>query len=274
MVCITCTPPSARRRVEHERGINDVGILDRISTILKANINALLDSAEDPELMLEQIIRDMGEAITEARTQVAEMIAQEKLLEADVNKFRTQSNEWLAKARLAVERGRDDLAREALTRKADYDHNGEAMGAQLATQQQVVSQLKSDLAALQSKYDSAVRNKQALITRHKAAVAQQKVAETARQLSAIDPTADLSRMEAKIREEEARAQGILAVSRDSDIERQFAELGTSAAIERQLADLKGPIPSLPGSGTTGHVVEHTSDDPIEAELRRIKGKNA
>lgn len=263
-----------RRRVEHERGNNVVGILDRISTILKANINALLDSAEDPELMLEQIIRDMGEAITEARTQVAEMIAQEKLLEADVNKFRTQSNEWHAKARLAVERGRDDLAREALTRKADYDRNGEAMASQLATQQQVVSQLKTDLAALQSKYDSAVRNKQALITRHKAAVAQQKVAETARQLSAIDPSADLSRMEAKIREEEARAQGILAVSRDADFDRQFAELNTSAEVERQLAELKGPKPSLPGSGSTAQVVEHPSDDPIDAELRRLKGTSS
>ena len=172
------------------------------------------------------------------------------------------------------ERGRDDLAREALTRKNDFDRNGEALGSQLATQQQVVSQLKTDLAALQSKYDSAVRNKQALITRHKAAVAQQKVAETARQLSAIDPTADLSRMEARIREEEARAQGILAVSRDADIERQFAELGTSAEVERQLADLKGPPPALPRSGDTARVVEHDTDDPVEAELRRMKGKNA
>jgi phage shock protein A len=269
-----CTPPPVRRRVGHGRDNIVVGILDRISTILRANINALLDSAENPELMLEQIIRDMGEAITEARTQVAEMIAQEKLLEADVNRYRAQSNEWHAKARLAVDRGRDDLAREALTRKADYDRNGEAMGTQLATQQQVVSQLKIDLAALQSKYDSAVRNKQALITRHKAAIAQQKVAETARQLSAIDPSADLSRMEAKIREEEARAQGILAISRDADFDQQFAELHASAEVERQLAELKGPPPSLPGTSSSAKVVEHDDVDPIEVELRRMKDKSS
>jgi phage shock protein A len=148
------------------------------------------------------------------------------------------------------------------------------MSAQLTTQQAVVSQLKADLLALQSKYDSAVRNKQALIARHKAAVAQQKVAETARQLSAIDPTADLSRMEAKIREEEARAQGILAVSRDADIERQFAELGTDAEIERQLAALKAPPPILTDTAQTARVVEHEPDDSVEAELRRMKDKQA
>lgn len=254
------------------KGNNAVGILDRISTVLRANINALLDEAEDPEKMLEQIIRDMGEAIADARSQVAEMIAQEKLLEADVTKNRTQSDEWQAKAQLAMQRGREDLAREALTRRRDYAGNADAYGKQLSAQAQVVTRLKSDLATLQSKYDSAVRNKTAMIARHKAAMAQQKVAETARQISAIDPTSELSRMEAKIRQEEARAQGLLEVASVGDIDAEFAALEGDAEIEHELAELKRA--ALPRG--TARVEEHPAPDAapdapsIDEELDRLK----
>lgn len=245
-----------------------MGILDRITSILRANINALLDEAEDPEKMLDQIIRDMGEAIADARTQVAEMIAQEKLLEADVNRNRTQAEEWQAKAQLAVNRGRDDLAREALARRRDYAGNAETYGRQLTTQAEVVSRLKVDLGALQSKYDAAVRNKGALIARHKAAVAQQKVADTARQIAAIDPTSDLARMEARIRQEEARAQGMLEVSRVGDVDAEFAALSADADIEHQLAELKRP--ALTGSSGAKVVEHHPDADDIDAELSRMK----
>src|SRR5438094_10631097 len=103
-----------------------MGILDRISTILRANINALLDQAEDPEKSFDQIIRDMADAIGQARGQVAEMIAQEKLLEADMARSQSLAREWGQKAELAVGRGADDLAKEALRHKIDYDRNAQA----------------------------------------------------------------------------------------------------------------------------------------------------
>ncbi len=184
-----------------------MGILDRVSTILRANINALLDQAEDPELVLTQILSDMKDAIAQARAQVAEMIAQEKLFQGDMEKNQGQAQEWARKAELALGRGSEELAKEALRRKVDYDRNASSYMQQLIAQQQVVTKLKSDLNALQTKYDSAMRNRESMIARHKAAIAQQKIAATAQQLSAIDPSSEIARMDAKIRELTPRMWG-------------------------------------------------------------------
>lgn len=237
-----------------------MGILDRMSTILRANINAMLDQAEDPEKTLDQLIRDMGDAIGQARGQVAEMIAQEKLLEADMERNNSLAREWGQKAELAVSRGADDLAKEALRRKIDYERNAHAYASQLQSQQEVVFKLKHDLEQLETKYEGAVRNREALISRHRRAVAQQKVAQTAAQLNNMDPTSELARMEDRIRMEEARAAAITEVNRRPSLEDQFSALEGDSELDRQLADLRskvrgGALPdgdqpaSLPGSTT-------------------------
>jgi phage shock protein A len=234
-----------------------MGILDRMSNILRANINALLDQAEDPEKTLDQIIRDMGDAIGQARGQVAEMIAQEKLLEADMERNLNLGREWGQKAELAVSRGADDLAKEALRRKIDYERNAQAYTSQLQAQQDVVNKLKHDLEQLEGKYEGAIRNREALIARHRRAVAQQKVAQTAAQLTAIDPTSELARMETRIRQEEARAAAITEVNNRPTLEDQFAALESDHDLDRQLEDLRrkvaGQLPSPGGSvgGSTG-----------------------
>ncbi|MSQ43928.1 MAG: PspA/IM30 family protein [Chloroflexi bacterium] len=235
-----------------------MGILDRVSTILRANINALLDQAEDPELVLTQILSDMKDAIAQARTQVAEMIAQEKLFQSDMEKNQAQAQEWARKAELALGRGSEELAKEALRRKVDYDRNASSYMQQLVAQQQVVTKLKSDLNALQTKYDSAMRNRESMIARHKAAIAQQKIAATAQQLSAIDPSSEIARMDAKIRLEEARAAAALEVNEHLSLEDKFADLEDDGEVSSQLADLKARMGLLPGGtqatlpGTTSH----------------------
>ena len=235
-----------------------MGILERVSTILRANINALLDQAEDPELVLTQILSDMKDAIAQARTQVAEMIAQEKLFQGDMEKNQAQAQEWARKAELALGRGSEELAKEALRRKVDYDRNASSYMQQLIAQQQVVTKLKSDLNALQSKYDSAMRNRESMIARHKAAMAQQKIAATAQQLSAIDPSSEIARMDAKIRLEEARAAAALEVNEHLSLEDDFADLEDDGEVSSQLADLKARMGMLPGGtqgtlpGTTSH----------------------
>jgi phage shock protein A len=228
-----------------------MGILDRVSTILRANINALLDQAEDPEKTLDQLIRDMADAIGQARGQVAEMIAQEKLMGADMERNANLAREWGQKAELAVSRGAEDLAKEALRRKIDYDKNSQAYATQLQAQQDVVGKLKHDLEQLESKYEGAVRNREAMIARHRRALAQQKVAQTAAQLSTIDPSSELARMEERIRMEEARAAALTEVhSRPTSLEDKFAALEQDDDLERQLADLrqkvKGQLPSPSG----------------------------
>ena len=232
-----------------------MGILDRMSTILRANINALLDQAEDPEKTLDQIIRDMADAIGQARGQVAEMIAQEKLLEADMERNLSLAREWGSKAELAMSRGAEDLSREALRRKIDYDRNAHAYASQLQSQQEVVAKLKHDLVQLESKYEGAVRNREAMIARHRRALAQQKVAKTAAQLTALDPTSELARMEERIRLEEARAAAITEVSTGRpSLEDKFAALESDSELERQLMDLRskvqGQLPSPRGDGAS------------------------
>ena len=228
-----------------------MGILDRVSTILRANINALLDQAEDPEKTLDQIIRDMADAIGQARGQVAEMIAQEKLLEADYERNQQLADQWRQKAELAVARGADDLAKEALRRKIDYEKNAQAYVTQLQAQQDVVTKLKHDLEQLENKYEGAIRNREVMIARHRRALAQQKVAQTAAQLTAIDPTSELARMEERIRLEEARAAAISEMNTRPALEDRFASLETDHELERQLEDMRnkvrGELPSPGGS---------------------------
>jgi phage shock protein A len=230
-----------------------MGILDRISQLTRANINDLLDRAEDPEKMLNQILRDMETNIRQAREQVASMIAQEKEIEIDLAKAQQLSSEWGDKAQRAVGAGKDDLAREALRRKRDNDETSSVYSSQLTTQEQTVTKLKQQLQALESKYQSTLSQRDVLIARQRRAHAQVKVAESLSEFSPMDPSADLDRMERKIRSGEARAAALTELG-DESYEAQFRELDVDTDIEAQLAALKGePAPAaaaIPSSTST------------------------
>ena len=114
------------------------GIMDRLSRLIRANVNDLIDNAEDPEKMIDQILRDMQESISMARAQVAAMIAQEKELELDAAETKKLAEEWGRKAERAVT-GKDDLAREALRRKRDNEENSAIYSEQLGVQSQAVA---------------------------------------------------------------------------------------------------------------------------------------
>lgn len=214
-----------------------MGIIDRISQLTRANVNDMLDRAEDPEKMLNQILRDMETNIKQAREQVASMIAQEKIIEGDLAQTTKLSSEWGDKARRAVAAGRDDLAREALRRKKDNDDNTAIYQQQADAQKQTVDKLKQQLQALESKYQSTLSNRDALIARQRRASAQQKVTETLSSFSPLDPTQDLNRIEQKIRGNEAKAAALTELADDS-FDSQFHELDQDVDIETQLAELK------------------------------------
>jgi phage shock protein A len=224
---------------------------------MRANINSLLDKAENPEVVIDQILRDMSSAIAEARGQVADMIAQEKLIQANMERNRKLAQEWQQKAALAVQRGRDDLAREALRRQNDYEENSRVYQEQLAAQSHMVDNLKGQLQQLESKYDDAKRNREILIARHRRAETQQKVSQVSAQLDVMDPSAELGRMEERIALEEARAEAAGELQSTS-FEDEFAALSADSEVESQLAALKaqlGPgeqtaaLPSGEGSQT-------------------------
>jgi phage shock protein A len=227
-----------------------VGVLDRVSTILRANINSLLDSAEDPERMIDQIIRDMEEAIKQARGQVAEMIAEEKRLKAEADHNRQLAANWSGKAELAVRKNADDLALEALRREKDYQANAEVYNTQWQGQRDIVEKLKGDLQALQIKYEGARRDRDALIARHRRAAAQQRITQLSSNFSTVDPTAELTRMEERIRREEALAAAHVELAGES-YDKRFDELEADSDLDRRLAELKsrvqGQLPSPEGA---------------------------
>jgi phage shock protein A len=228
-----------------------MGILDRVSQLLRANVNDMLDRAEDPEKMINQILRDMQENIGEARQAVASMIAQEKELEIDLAQTRKLASEWQSKAERAVTAGKDDLAREALRRKKDNDENANVYQQQLGVQEQAVEKLKQQLQALEAKYQSTLSQRDSMITRQRRAEAQRKVAGQLQTFSPMDPSADLERMERKIRSSEAQAAAQIEMH-DSSYEAQFRELDYDDSVEDELAALKASMnPSaLPESSTT------------------------
>lgn len=226
-----------------------MGIIDRISQLTRANVNDMLDRAEDPEKMLNQILRDMETNIRQAREQVASMIAQEKELEADLGTTSKLSGEWQEKARRAVAAGKDDLAREALRRKKDNDDNSAVYQQQLDAQKQTVDKLKSQLQALESKYQSTLSNRDALIARQRRATAQQKVSQSLSSFSPLDPSQDLDRIERKIRGSEARAAALTELSGES-FESQFSELDQDVDVEDQLAALKASVSGVSTPATS------------------------
>jgi phage shock protein A len=217
-----------------------LGILNRISTITRSNINAILDQAEDPEKMLDQLTRDMRDGINQARVEVAKMIADEKELQANAERSQQLADDWQNKAELAVKKGAEDLAREALHRKIDYANNAKVYQSQWESQHAAVEKAKSDLHDLQEKYDGAVRNREALLARHRRAKAQQQVAKVAASVSAFDPSSELNRMEERIRLEEARAAASTEMLTDTTEDR-FAKLTSDSELEDELAAIKTKV---------------------------------
>jgi phage shock protein A len=217
-----------------------MGILDRMTRLIRANVNDMVDRAEDPAKMLDQLIREMNDQIHMARGQVAAMIAQEKELQMDYEQSAHQASEWDRKAELAVTQGKDDLAREALRRKRDNDEHAQVYASNLQSQQEMVTKLKGQLQQLEAKYESARANRDVLIARQRRAEAVQKVSSTMSGLKSLEPGEELDRMERRIRSNEAKALAEQDLASDS-MAAQFAELDSGLEVEDDLTKLKARV---------------------------------
>src|SRR5690554_782546 len=225
-----------------------MNILERIGTILRANINELLTRAEDPERIINQTLIDMRQAQYEARMEVARAIAEGKKLERDVSSHRTEAEEWVSKAEAAIRQEREDLAREALRRKKSAQDLADGLQEQLDSHEEVVEKLKTQLRALDAKISEAERKRQILIARQKRAEAQQTVAsaisktDTRRAFEAFD------RMEDKIMSQEDRIAAEAELANDLSMDDEFAALEVEDDIEDELARLKANVSGSSDSG--------------------------
>jgi phage shock protein A len=234
-----------------------MGIFSRLKTLVSSNVNDMISKAEKPEKMLNQLIIDMNEQLIESKKAVAMAIADEKKLERETANQETQTQDWERKAMMAVQAGKDDLAKEALLRKQEYDKAAGEYRKQWESQKASVDQLKESLRELQKKIEEAQRKKNLLIARAKRAEAQQKIQDTISSVSGNRSAFDaFDRMAAKVDQMEAQADAskeLEDLSANASLEKRFAELEKSdTSADFMLQELKEKMKALPGtSGETG-----------------------
>ena len=241
-------------------------IFGRIAQLAKANINALLDQAEDPALMLDQMVRDYTNSIAEAESAIAQTIGNLRLLEQDHAEDIANASDWGNKA-LAASRKADELRGAGNTADADkFDNLAKvALGRQLAAEKEattaaptiasqtaIVDQLKSGLTAMRGKLTQLTSKRDQLIARSKTVDAQRQVQDAVKSIDILDPTSEISRFEDKIRREEALVLGQQELAASS-LDAQFEELDAAddaVELDARLAALKAgsPVPRAIGSG--------------------------
>jgi len=227
-----------------------MGIFSRLKTLFSANVNSMISKAEKPEKMLNQLIIEMNEQLIESKKAVAMAIADEKKLEREKDNQFAQAKDWERKAMLAVTNGKDDLAKEALLRKQEYDNAALEYQKQWETQKNSVDHLKESLRELQNKIEEAQRKKNLLIARAKRAEAQQKIQDTISSVSGNRSAFDaFDRMAAKVDEMEAMADAskeLHEFTNDTNLERKFKELEKSdSSADMMLLELKEKMKALP-----------------------------
>ena len=217
-----------------------MGVLSRISTIFKANVNDALTKAEDPERILNQIVIEMNEQLADTKQKVASAIADEKRLQKQYQESAEQAKQWEEKATAAVQKNRDDLAREALARRNDHQQLAEEYRIQWEKQKQAVDQLKEHLKGLERKIEEAGRKKNLLIARQKRAKAQKQIHETMVGMKNSSAFNAFDRMERKVGDIEARADAAaeMADLESDTLEDEFAKLETRDSVDDDLAALK------------------------------------
>jgi phage shock protein A len=220
----------------------DMGIFKRLGDVFRANINDMISKAENPEKMLNQMVMDMQGHLIESKKSVASAIADEKRLERQMKEHLTQAQDWEKKAMLAVNAGKDDLAKEALLRKQEYSGLASQYKEQWQAQHASVTKLKESLRMLQNKIEEARRKKNLLVARAKRAEAQQQIQKTMGGLSDTSAFEVFDRMEAKVDKIEAEADAMAELedfTADSDLEEQFKQLESGdTSADLMLEELK------------------------------------
>ena len=229
-------------------------ILGRISQLTKANINSLLDKAEDPQKMLDQLVRDYTSSIAEAEDAVAQTIGNLRLAESDHAEDVAAAKEWGTKALAASQRADalraggqpneadrfDQLAKVALTKQISFEGEAKTAAPLIASQGETVEKLKVGLVQMRVKLDELKVRRDQLVARAKTAEAQAKVADAVKSIDVLDPTSELSRFEEKVRRDEALVAGHAELA-SSGLDSQFAELEADSdalEVEARLAELK------------------------------------
>jgi phage shock protein A len=227
-----------------------MNIFNKLSMLLRSNLNDVIARAENPEKMLNQVILDMREQLTKAKQEVAVAIADERKLKSQVEEEHRLAQDWERRAMLAVKEGRDDLARQALLRQQEYAERAQSLYQTWHRQSEETERLKDSLRQLNEKIEEARRKKNLLIAKQKRAQAQKRIHETMAGLSDRSAFETFERMAHKIEENERLALASAEVSAElgtDSLDQEFKALerGSSATTDDRLLDLKRKMGMLP-----------------------------
>jgi phage shock protein A len=217
-----------------------MSILTRIRSLLSANINAMLDAAEDPEKMVDEYLRQMRAELSEARAATAMAMADETRLQSQYERNKSESDEWQRKAELAVQRDQDDLAREALLRRANSQKLVDSYQAQWESQHDQVSELRQALAKLEARIDEAEAKRDLILAKNRRAQTQEAITSALQSVQGRTADESLGRMESQVDERLARADAMADLA-GQDLDSRFSDLETEQQVESDLADLKSKL---------------------------------
>jgi phage shock protein A len=251
-----------------------MGLFDRIGRVVRANLNDMVSKAEDPEKILEQAIIDMQEDLISLRQAVAQAIATQKRTEQQYNKNMTEANNWQQRAQLALTKGDENLAREALVRKKNFGETAAQLKSQLDQQAGQVDTLKRNLIGLESKISEAKTKKDMLKSRAAAAKANEQLQQTIGNLGTSSAMGAFERMEEKVLMMEAKSQSAAELA-GADLESQFKLLESGSGVDDELAAMKAqmlggtpqPTGVLPPASQTANPQPAA---PVDTELEELR----
>lgn len=214
-----------------------MALLERVSMLLRANLNDLVEKAEDPERMLKQVVLDMENQLMQVKTQVAIAVADEHLLEKKRSEHKRQSEEWRRKAELAVQKGHDDLARAALQRALSHDELEAGFAHQAEEQKIEADNLRQALRKLDQKLNETRAHCEMLIAEHRRAKVVGR-ASKARGAVATSQEGALNRMKSKVHVAAATSAATSEVLNAESLEERFRALESTDKVELLLNEIK------------------------------------
>ena len=250
-----------------------MGFFDRLSRLLRANLNDLVSKAEDPVKILDQAVSDMQDDLVKLRQAVAMAIASQKRLKNQAEQAESQSRTWYERAELALKKNEDELAREALSRRKTFQETATSLGTQVQAQSAQVETLKKSLVALEGKIAEARTKKDMLKARAQAAQAQQQLQSAVGSMGTNSAMAAFERMEDKVQSLEASSQAAAELA-GADLDSKFAALEGGNDVDDELAALRKQVEggadaaALPAADSEVKPVKVEEVDADLEELRR------
>jgi phage shock protein A len=214
-----------------------MGIFTRFRDIVSSNINAMLDKAEDPEKMIKLMIREMEDTLIEIKSSCAAVIAGRKKAQRKFDEIVERRDLWEERASLAVAKGKDNLAREALIEKRRFAILAESLEKEISEHGALISQYQDDISELENKLSSAKEKKRTLIERHRKAQNKKRAQEDIRRMDSSDTMARFEHLESRIERMEAEAD-MVNFGKTPTVDEEFEDITADDEIEKELANLK------------------------------------